>query len=53
MEIEKLSHTTIDYARGIGFSTSVEDIIDKLNEVIDALNQLLALHKMDYKEDEK
>ncbi len=51
MKIEKLSHTEIDYARGIGFATSVDDIIDKLNEVIDALNQLLALHKMDYKEE--
>lgn len=50
MKIEKLSHTNA-YAEGIGFATSVDDIIDKLNEAIDALNQLLALHKMDYKEE--
>lgn len=53
MEIEKLKHTMVDYPHGIGWSVSTDDIIDKVNEVIDALDQLLALHKIDYKEDEK
>ena len=44
--IEKLSHTEIDYARGIGSTTSVDSIIDKLNEVIDVLNQLIKEEKI-------
>ena len=51
--IEKLEHTMVDYGRGIGYSVSIDDVINKLNEVIDYLNQLIALHKIEYKEDKQ
>jgi len=41
----------VDYERGIGYSVSLDDAIDKLNEVIDCLNQLIALHIIDYEEE--
>ena len=37
-KIEKLEHEYIDYERGIGYSVSLDDVINKLNDVIDALN---------------
>ena len=37
-KIEKLEHEVIDYERGIGYSVSLDDVINKLNEVIDVLN---------------
>lgn len=46
--IEKLEHTFIDYENGIGESIGLDDVINKLNEVIDYLNQLIALHKIEY-----
>jgi len=38
--IQKLEYNVID-KNGIGYEPSIEDIITKLNEVIDALNQML------------
>ena len=37
--IQKLEYNVID-KNGIGYEPSIEDIITKLNEVIDSLNQL-------------
>ena len=39
-KIEKLEHTQVDLIRGIGFSKPTEDIINKLNEVIDVVNEM-------------
>ena len=37
--IEKLEHAIVDY-KGIGYSVSLDDVLDKLNEVICMVNTL-------------
>ena len=37
--IEELEHTVIDYERGIGYSIGIDEVIDKVNEIIRYLNE--------------
>ena len=37
--IEELEHTVIDYERGIGSSIGIDEVVDKLNEIIRYLNE--------------
>lgn len=39
-KIEKLKQRQIDLVRDISFPTPTEDIINKLNEVIDVVNEM-------------
>ena len=50
-KIEKLEHEVIDYERGIGYSVSLDDVINKLNEVIDVLNGEEDVSNMDYEKE--
>lgn len=37
--IEELEHTVIDYERGIGHSIGIDEVIEKINEIIRYLNE--------------
>ena len=37
--IEELEHTVIDYERGIGYSIGIDEVVDKINEIIRYLNE--------------
>lgn len=54
MIIEKLERTPMQDQYGNVYGERLPsdyEIMNKINEAIDALNQLLALHKIDYKEE--
>lgn len=48
--IQKLEYRQFEDHNGNTYG-GIEKIVDKLNEMIDCLNQLIALHKIDYEED--
>lgn len=37
--IEELEHTHVDIERGIGYSIDIDEIVDKVNEIIRYLNE--------------
>lgn len=39
MMIEELEHTRVDIEHGIGYSIGIDEVVDKINEIIRYLNE--------------